>query len=82
VPKVFNVEFFENPTFTKGILSSKSSGEPPLVLSVSVIMAVRYAIRSARQDAKLDAWFVLDVPAFPEDTVRSCGVDPSQFSTK
>jgi len=82
VPKVFNIEFYENATFEKGILSSKSSGEPPLVLAISVLMAVRYAIRSARVDARLEPHFFLDIPALPEDIVRAAGVESSQFSTK
>jgi len=80
VPKVFNVEFIENPDFKKGILSSKASGEPPLVLAVSVLMAVRYAIRSARQNAGLPAHFRLDTPATPEDIALACGGDISSFS--
>jgi len=82
VPKVFNVSFHENPNFTKGILSSKSSGEPPLVLAVTVLLGVRYAVRSARADAGLPQWFVLDSPATPEDIVRAAGVEPSQFTSK
>jgi len=82
VPKIFNVSFHENSTFTKGILSSKASGEPPLVLAITVLLAVRYAIRSARVDAGLPQWFTLDSPATPEDIVRAAGVESTQFSSK
>jgi len=73
VPKVFNVEFLENKEFKKGVLSSKASGEPPLVLATSVLMAVRYAISAARKDAGLDPVYQLDCPATPEDIARACG---------
>jgi len=82
VPKIFNVSFHENSTFTKGILSSKASGEPPLVLAITVLLAVRYAIRSARVDAGLPQWFTLDSPATPEDIVRAAGVESTQFTSK
>jgi len=76
VPKIFNVEFIENKEFKKGVLSSKASGEPPLVLATSVFMAVRYAISSARRDAGLDPVYQLDCPATPEDIARACGGAP------
>jgi len=79
-PKVFNVEFFENKEFDKGVLSSKSSGEPPLILATSVLMAVRYAVCSARRDAKLSEWFRLDVPATPEDIAAACGTESEQLT--
>jgi len=82
VPKIFNVSFYENNTFTKGILSSKSSGEPPLVLAITVHLALRYALKSARADAGLEGWFTLEAPSLPEDIVRAAGVQPSQFTSK
>jgi len=80
VPKIFNVEFLENKEFDKGFLSSKASGEPPLVLATSALMAVRHAIRSARRDAKLSDHFRLDVPATPEVIIEACGTTPEQLS--
>merc|ERR1719487_3132603 len=47
VPLDFQVEFFPR-SYEKGISSSKASGEPPLVLAVSVLAAVREAIKAAR----------------------------------
>jgi len=44
IPKEFNVELMQNDQFDKGILSSKASGEPPLVLAISAAMAIRMAI--------------------------------------
>lgn len=38
VPLEFNVEFLQGTNFNKGILSSKASGEPPLLLALSCLM--------------------------------------------
>ena len=46
--------YSQDARFDKGILSSKASGEPPLVLATSVLMAVRHAVAAARGDAAFD----------------------------
>lgn len=51
VPRELNVELLHSSRNKKGILSSKASGEPPLLLAFSVHCAVRHAIRAARSDA-------------------------------
>ncbi|KAK1272259.1 Indole-3-acetaldehyde oxidase [Acorus gramineus] len=50
IPKQFNVEIHNSSNHMKRILSSKASGEPPLLLAVSAHCAVREAIREARRD--------------------------------
>ena len=66
VPLDFQVEFFPKP-FANGIVSSKASGEPPLVLATSIFAAVRYAITAARKDMGKDPMFQLDTPAASRD---------------
>jgi xanthine dehydrogenase small subunit len=66
VPHSFNVEFLVNPKFDKGILNSKSSGEPPLVLATSVAMAVRHAVAAARAEVGLTDFFTLNAPITPD----------------
>jgi len=73
VPQRFVVELIQNEKFEKGILSSKASGEPPLVLAISVAMAVRVAIQSAREDAGLKDWVRLDLPMTPDVIALACG---------
>jgi len=78
VPFRLNIEL-ASTRFDKGILSSKSSGEPPLVLAMSVLMALRQAIRSARKDAGLTDFFILDVPTTADLLQAACGTDTSQL---
>ncbi|CAA6653768.1 unnamed protein product [Spirodela intermedia] len=50
IPKQFNVELISSGHHQHRVLSSKASGEPPLLLSVSVHCATREAIREARKE--------------------------------
>eukprot|EP00008_Paramoeba_atlantica_P010151 CAMPEP_0201488286 /NCGR_PEP_ID=MMETSP0151_2-20130828/17867_1 /ASSEMBLY_ACC=CAM_ASM_000257 /TAXON_ID=200890 /ORGANISM="Paramoeba atlantica, Strain 621/1 / CCAP 1560/9" /LENGTH=1295 /DNA_ID=CAMNT_0047873545 /DNA_START=72 /DNA_END=3959 /DNA_ORIENTATION=+ len=80
LPENFEVEFLHNPAFSKGVLSSKASGEPPLVLADAVVLAVRDAVRSARTDAgKGNEWFEMEVPATSDVIRRCCAVGPESF---
>jgi len=66
VPRVFNVTLAKNDALKDNILSSKASGEPPLVLASSVLMAIREAIASFRRDAGLTDFFELNPPCTTE----------------
>jgi len=80
IPVSFNVDLHQNSTFDKGILSSKASGEPPLVLAGSVGCAIRQAILSARKDAgKEDEWIELDSPFTVDRIQLACAVSDSDF---
>lgn len=48
IPRELNVELLHSSGNSKGILSSKASGEPPLLLAFSVHAAIRHAVRAAR----------------------------------
>ena len=52
-----------NPT---GLHGSKAVGEPPLLMSVALFMALKVAIAASRKDAGRHGWFQLDAPATPE----------------
>jgi len=80
IPINFNVSLLKNAPFDKGIMNSKASGEPPMVLATSIPMAVRQAIASARKDAGLTGFFRLDAPCTPDAVQRACGVEHSQFT--
>jgi xanthine dehydrogenase large subunit len=66
VPEVFNVEWIENDTNRVNVRASKAVGEPPLVLGISVFMAVKNALSFVTNGAipKLDA------PATGEEILR------------
>lgn len=65
------------------IIVSAASGEPPLLLAVSVHSAVRAAIKEARKQLlswsssfdALDSVFQLDVPATMPVVKEVCGLD-------
>ena len=47
-PRIFNADFIVNPGNTVNVRGTKATGEPPLLLAISVWTAVRDAIASAR----------------------------------
>jgi len=57
LPEVFNVDWIENDANTVNIRSSKAVGEPPLLLGISVFMAVKNALSYVSNGAipKIDA---------------------------
>jgi xanthine dehydrogenase/oxidase len=61
------------------VLSSKATGEPPLVLATTAFFAIKQAILAARQDHANDsAWFDLDAPATTERIRAVCtGIAPA-----
>ncbi|WKA11528.1 hypothetical protein VitviT2T_029019 [Vitis vinifera] len=82
VPKQFNVEVLNSGHHKNRVLSSKASGEPPLLLAVSVHCATRAAIREARQQllswtglTKCDSTFQLEVPATMPVVKELCGLE-------
>ncbi|KAK4875695.1 hypothetical protein RN001_012117 [Aquatica leii] len=63
VPHEFNVSLLKGAPNPKAIHSSKAIGEPPLCLAISILFAVREAIKSARIDYGLDNKTLhIDVP--------------------
>ncbi|KAI4308343.1 hypothetical protein L6164_031426 [Bauhinia variegata] len=70
IPRRFNVEIINSGHHQHRVLSSKASGEPPLLLAASVHCATRAAIKEARKQLiswsdveELDSTFQLEVPA-------------------
>jgi xanthine dehydrogenase large subunit len=57
VPEIFNVDTIENDANTVNVASSKAVGEPPLLLAISVFMAVKNALSFVSNGAipKIDA---------------------------
>ncbi|TVU44682.1 hypothetical protein EJB05_04131, partial [Eragrostis curvula] len=82
IPKQFNVELINSACDNKRVLSSKASGEPPLLLASSVHCAMREAIRAARKEfnvctgpANSTTTFQMDVPATMPVVKELCGLD-------
>jgi xanthine dehydrogenase molybdopterin-binding subunit B/xanthine dehydrogenase iron-sulfur cluster and FAD-binding subunit A len=74
IPVEFNVSFLKDSPYPKGVLSSKASGEPPLVLSTSVLVALKHAVAAARADVPTLAagHFQLNAPATVEVIQGAC----------
>jgi xanthine dehydrogenase/oxidase len=63
------------PLDPHGIQSSKSTGEPPLVLANTVFFAIKHAILAARADFGVTSWFALDSPATVERIQQACMIE-------
>ena len=79
-PRVFNAELIFNHGNTVNVRGSKASGEPPLLLSLSVWTAVRDAIMSARNHSTTEKVQLvpLAIPATAERVLR--GLSPESFA--
>ncbi|XP_066389467.1 indole-3-acetaldehyde oxidase-like isoform X3 [Miscanthus floridulus] len=81
IPKQFNVKLLNSGFHKKRVLSSKASGEPPLLLAASVHCATREAIRAARNEPHCSGFgpspshFDLEVPAIMPVVKELCGLD-------
>ncbi|CAO2825083.1 unnamed protein product [Amaranthus hypochondriacus] len=84
IPRQLNVEIMNSGHHEKRILSSKASGEPPLLLAASVHCATRAAIKEARRQLAFwggldghdsDSPFQLSVPATMPVVKELCGLD-------
>lgn len=81
IPKQFNVKLLNSGFHKKRVLSSKASGEPPLLLAASVHCATREAIRAARNEQHCSgskpspSHFDLEVPAIMPVVKELCGLD-------
>ncbi len=68
-PSIANVRLFEgHPNHEDTIYQSKAVGEPPLMLGISVLLAIRQAVASCGpQGARVE----LNAPATPEAVLRA-----------
>lgn len=79
IPVDFRVTLLHDAPNPLGVQSSKITGEPPLNLSFSVVMALRQAITSARADGGTTGWFQIDTPLTVDKIQRLCLVDPTRL---
>ncbi|CAN6993431.1 unnamed protein product, partial [Brassica oleracea var. botrytis] len=84
IPRQFNVEILNSGHHKNRVLSSKASGEPPLLLAASVHCAVRAAVKEAKKQIQtwsnnnregVDLSFDLPVPATMPVVKEFCGLD-------
>ncbi|CAG7870145.1 unnamed protein product [Brassica rapa] len=82
IPRQFNVEILNSGRHEKCVLSSKASGEPPLLLAASVHCATREAVKEAQRQLRMwkgvndsELMFQLPVPATMPVVTELCGLD-------
>ncbi|XP_069995409.1 xanthine dehydrogenase/oxidase isoform X1 [Penaeus vannamei] len=82
IPVDFRVALLHDAPNPVGVQSSKVTGEPPLCLAFTVVMALRQAVASARGDAGVTGWFQMDTPLTVDNLQRLCLVDSSRLTIK
>ncbi|XP_050344173.1 uncharacterized protein LOC126769429 isoform X2 [Nymphalis io] len=82
IPVDFRVSFSRNSINNNGVLGSKATGEPALVLAVVVIHALHEAIVEARKEYGYDdkEWVHVDTPYCVENIIK--GISPNIKSYK
>jgi xanthine dehydrogenase large subunit len=69
IPKIFNVEIFKQGKNRENVVNkSKTTGEPPLMLAMSVFYAIKDAVASVGEYKIIPK---LDAPATPEKILMS-----------
>ncbi|CAH1403040.1 unnamed protein product [Nezara viridula] len=80
IPIDFRVKLLKNTTNPNGILGSKTTGEPPLTMAFSIILALRPALRSARKNAGVsNGWFPFYPPCTFEKTALAAATSLSDL---
>ncbi len=61
IPEDLRTTFYDSKRNPNGVLGSKATGEPSVLLGIGVIMALRNAINSAKEDVGYDLtkWYPL-----------------------
>ena len=75
IPIDFRISFLENKPNPNGVLGSKATGEPPLLLSNSILLAIKQAIASSRKESGVEGHFTLAVPALPDIVQQACLIE-------
>ncbi|XP_021345076.1 xanthine dehydrogenase/oxidase-like isoform X2 [Mizuhopecten yessoensis] len=75
IPRRMKVSILKDCPNKGTVYSSKGVGEPPLLLAISVYIALREAIRACRKDAGLSGHFDLDIPLTAENIRMACPVE-------
>ena len=69
MPRKFNVEIYKDGVNKEKVVNkAKTTGEPPLMLAMSVFYAIKDAIASVDNYRKIP---ILDAPATPEKILMS-----------
>jgi len=79
IPQDFRITLNKKMRNPHGVLSSKATGEPALLMGISVLFAIWDALDSSRTDSGQSGWWQLNGPATVEHIHQHAGVTPDQF---
>ncbi|XP_055381707.1 uncharacterized protein LOC129612212 isoform X2 [Condylostylus longicornis] len=80
IPVDFRINLVQKSPNPAGFLRSKTTGEPAIALSVSIVFAIRHALDSARKDAGIEKkWYHLGAPTTPEIIMLNAGTSTEMF---
>lgn len=80
IPEVMNVSMIEGDK-SRGVLSSKGTGEPAVHLGLTVALAIRHAIMAAKKDLGTgDDWINLEGPMTVEQIQKDTKVTADHFT--
>ncbi|KAJ8719331.1 hypothetical protein PYW08_011506 [Mythimna loreyi] len=81
IPQDLRVYLRKKSYSTKAIFGSKACSEPPICMAVSIPIAIREAIVSARQESGLPStkWFSIDGPYTTEQIYLACETKTEDF---
>ncbi|XP_055348686.1 uncharacterized protein LOC129595643 [Paramacrobiotus metropolitanus] len=83
IPIDFRVAILQNAPNPSGVLRSKVVGEPPLLMTTSVIFALRNAVYAQLQEVgKGDVWVFMESPLTVERMQQYAQIDISQMRYK
>ncbi|XP_059083885.1 xanthine dehydrogenase/oxidase-like [Tigriopus californicus] len=81
IPEVFNTYLYNSNDNPFGVLGSKATGEPPLLMAMSAFLALRDAITDCRVSLGMERkdWFQFDGPGTNERVIASSGITSDYF---
>lgn len=79
IPSIFNITLMKDMPNNAGILGSKATGEPCLILANSIYFAVNMAVFAARRDAGSVNHVGIPIPASVDVRQQACLVSSSRF---
>jgi len=79
IPQDMRISLLQGARNPFGCLSGKATGEPALLMSISVLFAIRDALDSSRADSGITGWWQLNGPATVEHIHQHAGISPDEF---
>lgn len=81
IPEDLRTTFYNSKRNPYGVLGSKATGEPCVLMGVGVMFAIRDAINAIKKDlgADLKTWYRMDAPATVDNIQTTTGVGSQHY---